>query len=249
LTVAEAAAPRLRRANLSVEQNRYQFRDQVMRGTPGLRRPCRRKSRTARGRFHSPPRRIVSLGHSVRHEVGSGIARETGMSLPRSWFRTTYVRRPNRHADPHGGPPSPSTPVWCVKCGAVFANKRWSRRPARLHGVRAAAAAQLTICPACRMVASGGFHGQLQLSGAFLGSHHDDIVHLLENEAQRAAEVNPLGRIAAWMPRGADTLTIWTTTAHLAERLGRAVHRAFRGRVHYEVSHKEGFADVTWRRD
>ena len=172
------------------------------------------------------------------------------MSMTRHWTNATYTHRPDHLAGAHRPPRAAASPAWCVRCGAVYFHKRWAlRAPPRVHGLRAAATPDLTICPACRMAAGGGFRGKVQLGGAFLAAHRRDIEHLLENEARRAATVNPLGRIAAWLPRGPQSLTLWTTTEHLAQRLGRALYRAFRGAVHYEFSHENKFADVTWRRD
>jgi hypothetical protein len=131
----------------------------------------------------------------------------------------------------------------------VYDRKRWSLRPPATGTLRAIATAQPTTCPACRMIADGRFAGKVQLSGPFLAAHWVDIEHLLKGEARRAADKNPLSRIVAWIPRGADALTVTTTTEHLAQRLGRALEKAFHGVVHYEFSHENKFADVTWRRE
>lgn len=98
------------------------------------------------------------------------------------------------------------------------------------------------------MAEAGQFSGKVRLTGGFLAAHREDIEHLLRNEAKRAAEVNPLSRIVAWIPQG-PTLTVWTSTEHLALRLGRALQRALHGSVRYSFSHENKFADVTWQRD
>jgi hypothetical protein len=75
------------------------------------------------------------------------------------------------------------------------------------------------------------------------------VVHLLENEAERAGEDNPLARILGRNWEGTTGLTVSTTTEHLAERLGHALERAFGGEVTFTFSHENKLARVAWRRD
>jgi hypothetical protein len=46
-----------------------------------------------------------------------------------------------------------------------------------------------------------------------------------------------------------DDVLITTTTEHLAIRLGRALEKAFDGRVLYGFSHENKLAHVWWHRD
>ena len=93
-------------------------------------------------------------------------------------------------------------------------------------------------------------HGFVHVDGAFVRSHRDDIVRLLKTEAANAAEDNPLAQIVAWHDNGhPDDVLVTTTTEHLAVRLGRALERAFDGRVRYGSSHVNKLAHVWWHRD
>jgi hypothetical protein len=91
--------------------------------------------------------------------------------------------------------------------------------------------------------------GYVYLEGAFLKGHRDDIERLLRNEAERAAEDNPLGRIMLWKENRRGNLTLSTTTEHLAQRLGHALEKAFDGTVEYDFSHENKLARVYWQRD
>jgi hypothetical protein len=71
----------------------------------------------------------------------------------------------------------------------------------------------------------------------------------LSNEAERAAEDNPLARILQWKPGNGHKLTVTTTTEHLAQRLGEALNKAFGGSVKYDFSHENKLARVTWQRE
>lgn len=77
----------------------------------------------------------------------------------------------------------------------------------------------------------------------------NDIERLLRNEAERAAEDNPLARIMLWKKNGDRKLTLSTTTEHLAQRLGHALEKAYDGEVEYDFSHENKLARVTWKRD
>ena len=52
-----------------------------------------------------------------------------------------------------------------------------------------------------------------------------------------------------WKDDGDGKLTLSTTTEHLAQRLGRALEKAYDGKVEYDFSHENKLARVTWQRD
>jgi hypothetical protein len=73
---------------------------------------------------------------------------------------------------------------------------------------------------------------------------------LLKNEAARAAEDNPLGRIMKWEKQEKGLgLLVSTTTERLAQRLGHALEKAYGGDVKYDFSHENKLARVYWRRE
>jgi hypothetical protein len=106
----------------------------------------------------------------------------------------------------------------------------------------------MTTCPACKQVHGGLPSGFVLLEGAYLLAHRDEIENLLRNEAQRAAEDNPTGKIMRWKEDDGK-LTLSTTTEHLAQRLGHALKKAFKGEIEYDFSHENKLARVKWRRN
>ncbi len=88
----------------------------------------------------------------------------------------------------------------------------------------------------------------MTLSGAFYREHSDEILRLLGNEAERAAEDNPLARIMAIQPEG-DQTQVTTTTNHLVQRLGHAIDKAYGGEITYDFSHENHLTRVYWKRD
>lgn len=159
-----------------------------------------------------------------------------------------FTKRVDYDGGAHRGPRAAAEPLVCTECGGVYAKRRWiSKKDPRAELI--AAGAEHVVCPACAMINDGRARGWLRLEGAFLASHPADIEHLLANEAARAAEDNPLGRIAEWDRSEAGVVTISTTTEHLVERLGRALHAAYGGEIDFGFSHGNKMARAVWRRD
>lgn len=137
----------------------------------------------------------------------------------------------------------------CRTCGAAYVNRRWVPAGQRARQVSRVLTTRLVLCPGCRMEADGGWRGEVRMSGSFLSAHRAEVERLLRNEAGRAREDNPTGRITRWISERPDALTVRTTSEHLAKRLGQALHKAFRGRVRYQFSHENKFAHVMWIRE
>ena len=172
------------------------------------------------------------------------------MRTTKRYTNATFTKRVDHDAGQHRAPRAPKEPRVCERCGAVYANRRWMDPATTASAaLRAVAAPISTTCPACLMEADGRWGGELRVSGGFLTAHRAELEQLLRNEAARAGQENPMARILAWRPDPDGRLNVLTTTEHLAKRLGQALHKAFRGAVHYEFSHENKFAHVTWQRD
>jgi len=145
-------------------------------------------------------------------------------------------------------------PTVCELCGDVYANRRWSR-PVRTSiqkrrtSEQSFRAAQKVVCPGCERQRSGVPSGFVYLQGGFLASHREEIIRLLEREAERGAEDNPLARIMAWQTEPDGQITVTTTSEHLAQRLGHALNQAFSGKTRYGFSHRNKLTRVWWQRD
>ena len=168
------------------------------------------------------------------------------MSSNKRYTNVTFTKRVDREAGRHRPPKGQSEPAVCLGCGAVYTKRRWVLGDglSSEHFIMP----RLTVCPACKRQQDGAPSGYLHASGFFLALHHDEIEHLLRNEAARAAEDNPLGRIIDWQDK-TNSLTLTTTTEHLAQRLGHALEKAFHGEVNYDFSHENKLARVSWHRD
>lgn len=128
-------------------------------------------------------------------------------------------------------------------CGVVFSNKRWR------HGERneLPEGGQTLVCPACRRIEDQNPAGIVSLSGSFFAEHKTEIDNLINNTAQNAVRKNPLGRIMETDSQK-GVVTITTTDAKLAEKIGREIFKSHGGELHFTWSHAETPVRVSWSR-
>jgi hypothetical protein len=173
------------------------------------------------------------------------------MSEKKKYTNATFTKRVDHEAGRHHTERAASEPRVCGKCGSVYADRRWTaaeteRKNSQHEHWRPA---RITVCPACKQKQSGVPGGFVYLDGAYFAEHRAEVERLLRNEAGRAAEDNPLAQIMDWESGADGKLTVTTTTEHLAQRLGRALEKAFSGEVRYDFSHENKLARVTWERN
>jgi cold shock CspA family protein/ribosome-associated translation inhibitor RaiA len=134
----------------------------------------------------------------------------------------------------------------CPGCGAAFREGRWQWPAGGGRGAAPGVTAEW-VCPACRRVADSYPAGFLTLSGAFLASHHDDVVRLLRNEESAERAEHPLNRVIAFEDRGTE-IEVTTTDVHLPRRLAEAVRQAFEGEVRMDYATDQDLVRVSWTR-
>lgn len=78
--------------------------------------------------------------------------------------------------------------------------------------------------------------------------HKTGLMNLVRNEEERARGLNPLERVIAVKENGFGSIVISTTNEKLAQRIGRAIKKAFHGDVSYRWSHDNKLARVDWVR-
>jgi hypothetical protein len=173
------------------------------------------------------------------------------MQGKKRYTNATFTKRVDHEAGRRRTPRAGKEPEVCGDCGAVYADKRW-----KLAGDKRGVEKQSdwrpplkTVCPACKQIRAGVPGGFVHLTGAFFAGHRVEIERLLRNEAERAAEDNPLARIMKWEGEGRERHTVSTTTEHLAQRLGHALEKAYGGEARYDFSHENKLARVSWHRD
>jgi NMD protein affecting ribosome stability and mRNA decay len=136
----------------------------------------------------------------------------------------------------------------CTQCQALYQGKRWFF-DAKFYG-RLAGTAQgrEVVCPACRKINDRYAEGFLTLSGEFFTRHQEEIVKLLTKEAERVSKRSVMDRIIRMEPAGEGKLVVETTTDKLAQHLGRAVYKAYKGDLNFRWGEVDRFVRVYWSR-
>ncbi|HUJ98057.1 MAG TPA: BCAM0308 family protein [Stellaceae bacterium] len=155
-------------------------------------------------------------------------------------------RRWGRSQDAHISDPYKATaklhePTLCSQCGAVFQHGRW-------HWAAAPADAHAAVCPACHRINDNYPAGILTLSGPFVASRKDEIVHLARNQEKAERPEHPLNRIMSVDDQAADRLVISTTDIHLPRRIGEAMTRAYKGDLSEHFDQDGYFVRINWHR-
>lgn len=170
------------------------------------------------------------------------------MRSKKKYTNLNFTKRVDHEAG-HVSKKHPKEPAVCKKCGAIYTKGRWSFDDSALkkNSFGKAVPYKMT-CPACIQIKEGIPAGFVYIKGRFFEEHKKEIVNLLRNEEERLAHTNPLARIMN-LENSKKGFTITTTTEHLAQHLGRALHRAYGGQVEYDFSHENKLARVYWERD
>lgn len=136
----------------------------------------------------------------------------------------------------------------CTDCNALYQNKRWffdEKLALRLGGTEKV---RQVVCPTCRKIKDQYPEGVLTLSGDFFAERKGEILTLLKNEAARVSSRNVMDRVIKMTEEGKDKLVVETTTEKLAQRLGRAIYRAYKGELDFRWSEMNRFVRVYWSR-
>ena len=133
----------------------------------------------------------------------------------------------------------PHEPTVCPDCHALFEHGRWC------WGAGVTAAAN-RLCPACRRLREHAPAGVAALSGDFLRTHRDAIMDGVRHLCERAYVEHPLERLME-IDEDDETISILTTSAHLARDIGRALKEAWGGELDLDAA-AEGAPRVTWCR-
>ena len=162
-------------------------------------------------------------------------------------YRTGYKKK-STSTDPYrprGASPRISV---CEGCRAVYMNKRWYADGEVDETALKNPEAVKMVCPACLKIRDGFPGGIVTLKGDYVLPHKQDLLNLIKNEEERARGLNPLERVMSVRENGYGNIVISTTNEKLAQRLGRAIKKAFHGEVTYNWSHDNKLARVDWVR-
>jgi NMD protein affecting ribosome stability and mRNA decay len=136
----------------------------------------------------------------------------------------------------------------CAECRALYQNKRWFYDEKMAARLGSAKQVREVVCPTCRKIKEQYPEGYLTLSGDFFAERKDEVVTLLTNEAERVSRRSVLDRVISMTEEGKNRLEVTTTTEKLAQHLGRAVYRAYKGELDFRWSETNPLVRVYWSR-
>lgn len=157
-------------------------------------------------------------------------------------------RNVDDYDDPYIPDESPPENSVCKHCGSVYTADRWYLKGHLPVDKVFHPTACMTVCPACRKQGDRVAGGIVTLTGHFLNDHMEEILNLIRNESAKAQTGNPLERIMD-MQSSMGEMVITTTNEKLAQRIGRAVHKAYSGEISYQFGEDNKQARVNWRRE
>lgn len=135
----------------------------------------------------------------------------------------------------------------CERCHIVYHLNRWYIDDKLYNALKNNPDINKVVCPACKKIEQNYPLGIVTIKGSFFKEHKDEILNLITHEAVKSREINPLERIIAQNP-DKDDYIITTTSEKLAQKIGRALHKAYRGEVKYSWSEDNKFIRVFWER-
>jgi NMD protein affecting ribosome stability and mRNA decay len=118
----------------------------------------------------------------------------------------------------------------CTRCHAIYQRRHWSLDEDLYNRFTAQAGTREVVCPACQKINDNYPAGEVVLRGTFLGTHRDEIMNRVRNEEERAEGLNPLERIVR-ITEDNGALTVTTINEKLAQRIERALQKAFQNDV------------------
>ena len=156
-------------------------------------------------------------------------------------------RNVQQYGDPYISKLNQGERAVCTRCHAVYQRRHWLFDENLYQQSAAQPETRKVVCPACHKISDNYAQGEVVLRGAFLEAHREEIMHLISNEEERAKGLNPLERIVRITESG-GALTVTTTNEKLAQRIGRALQKAYHGEVSYRWSEDTKYAHVEWAR-
>jgi NMD protein affecting ribosome stability and mRNA decay len=136
----------------------------------------------------------------------------------------------------------------CTTCRAIYQNKRWFFDEKLAGKLAGANKVKEVTCPTCRKIKDHYPEGILTLSGEFMKDHKDEITTLLNKEAERVGKRSVADRIISMTEETKDQLVVETTTEKLAQHLGRAVYKAYKGDLNFKWGEMDKLVRVYWTR-
>ena len=139
-------------------------------------------------------------------------------------------------------------PAICSRCHSYLETDHWLYDEKRYDQLKSRPDVNTMLCPGCTRIEKRLYEGEVMVHHDWRAVDKQEIMNLIRHEEARARSTNPTARIALMEDRGED-LYILTTTQFLAERIGKELHKAYRGTLKVTPLRRERFSRVRWSRE
>ena len=139
-------------------------------------------------------------------------------------------------------------PAICERCHSYLETDHWLYDERRYQELKKRPDIHIMLCPGCTRIEKRLYEGEVIVHHNWQAVDKHEVLNLIHHEEARARITNPTARIALMEDRG-DDLYILTTTQFLAERIGKELHKAYRGTLKLMPLPRERFTRVRWTRD
>ena len=139
-------------------------------------------------------------------------------------------------------------PAICARCHSFLETDHWLYGEHRYLELKRRSDIHVMLCPGCTRVERRLYEGEVIAHHDWSAVAKQEVLNLIHHEEARARATNPTARIALMEDRG-DDLYILTTTQFLAERIGKELHKAYRGTLKVMPLPREKFSRVRWTRE
>lgn len=133
--------------------------------------------------------------------------------------------------------------LMCPDCTIWYYEKSWHHTLGDFRHLTEDKAVAFKRCPACEMIRSGKFEGEVILKT--LPEKRLELYRLIENAARRAFERDPLDRVIR-VTFSKKTGRISTTENQLAVAIAKQIQKAFKGELRIKWSRGEDTVRITW---
>lgn len=166
-------------------------------------------------------------------------------SKERNYRPAKFKKNIGAYLDPYLAKGGPHEMAICKKCHAIYHKKRWFFDEATYEERIDKKTTQKVLCPACQKIKDKYPGGILTLTGGYIKENKNEILNLIKNEEGLAKGINPLERIIE-IKKGPSAINITTTNEKLAQKIGRAIYKAHKGKLRYNWSHDVKLLRVSW---
>jgi len=134
---------------------------------------------------------------------------------------------------------------YCTNCSAVCFHTHWYIDPEHVKRLQQDKDSKAVLCPGCTRVKEQLYEGEIVLTNSKCMDLMDEIGALMKHTEGACWYRNPTARIAV-ITKDEKSLCIKTTTRALAEKIGKQLHKAYKGHLEIKRVPEDRFVRVYW---